>query len=172
MKAYPSPNSIHNEASSTFMVLPGVSDKDGHLWVLMEDLLYATVVRAPSDVSMTRLLSIICPVVLFVAEVILAGKVVGRILAGRVTGGRWRGRLAVIESWKQSETDIANIQVKTGGDIPCLRPESAAECRESDKWAWSSNAPYGLLSSSFHIVVVGRWVVDIPPCNGLTQIDW
>ena len=87
------------------MVLPGVSDKDGHLWVLMEDLLYATVVRAPSDVSMTRLLSIICPVVLFVAEVILAGKVVGRILAGRVTGGRWRGRLAVIESWRQSETD-------------------------------------------------------------------
>lgn len=87
------------------MILPGISDKDKHLRVLVEDLLYATIVRAPSEISMTRLLSIVCPVVLFVAEVILAGKVVGRILAGRVTGGRWRGRLAVIESWKQSETD-------------------------------------------------------------------
>lgn len=87
------------------MVLPGISDKDGHLRVLVEDLLYATIVHAASDVSMTWLLSTICPVVLFVAEIILAGKVVGRILAGRVTGGRWRGRLAVIESWRQSETD-------------------------------------------------------------------
>lgn len=87
------------------MVLPGVSDKDGHLRVLVEDLLYATIVRASSEVSMARLLSIIRPVVLFVAKVILTGKVVGRILAGRVTGGRWRGRLAVIESWRQSETD-------------------------------------------------------------------
>ena len=87
------------------MVLARICDENRHLGVLMEDLLYATIVRAPSEISMTRLLSIVCPVVLFVAEVILAGKVVGRILAGRVTGGRWRGRLAVIESWRQSETD-------------------------------------------------------------------
>lgn len=31
--------------------------------------------------------------------------------------------------------------------------ENAAECKESDRWgSWRSNAPYGLLSSSFHMV--------------------
>jgi hypothetical protein len=40
-----------------------------------------------------------------------------------------------------------------------MRPllgEIVAECKDSERRASSSNAPYGLLSSSFHMVLGGR----------------
>lgn len=67
------------------MVLPGVCYENWHLRVLVEDLFYATVVHAPPEISMAGLLSIIRPVVLFIAEVVLVRQVLGRVLTGRMT---------------------------------------------------------------------------------------
>lgn len=97
-QTYPSPYSIDDKASATFMVLAGVCDENRHLGVLMEDLLYATVVHAPSKIPMTGLLSIVRLSRFLVTQVILMGQVIRRVLAGRVTRWRGRGGLAVKQS--------------------------------------------------------------------------
>lgn len=78
------------------MILPRVRDENRHFGVLMENLLYTTIVGTPTEKPMTTLLGIVSSVILFIAEFILAGEEVGRILAGRATGRRRRSRLAVI----------------------------------------------------------------------------
>lgn len=78
------------------MVLPRIRDENRHLRVLMENLLYTTVVHTPSEKPRTSLLSTVCPLILFITELILAGQEIGRILAGRVTGGGRRSRLVFI----------------------------------------------------------------------------
>ena len=97
-QAYPSPYSVDDETSTTFVVLPGVRYKNRHLGVLVEDLLYARVVHTPSEISVVGRLGIVCSIILFIAKIILVGQVVRRILARRMAGGRGRGGLAVKQS--------------------------------------------------------------------------
>lgn len=97
---YASPYSIDNKAPSTFMVLASICDENRHLRVLMEDLLYATVVHTPSKIPMTRLLLLLLRIIrprnrLIVTQVMLMGQVIRRVLARRMTRRRGRGGLAV-----------------------------------------------------------------------------
>lgn len=81
------------------MVLARICDENRHLGVLMEDLLYATVVHAPSKIPMTSLLRIIRLRRLIVTQIILMGQVIWRVLARRMTRRRGRGGLAVKQSY-------------------------------------------------------------------------
>lgn len=91
------------------MVLPRIRDENRHLRVLVEDLLYTTVINTPPKESRTSLLSTVCPLILFITKLILAGQEIGRILAGRTTGRGRRGRLLFIkQSYRQPESVIAS----------------------------------------------------------------
>lgn len=137
-QAYPSPYSVNNETSSAFMILPGVGDENRHLGVLVEDLLYATVVHTPTKIPMTRRLGIVRPIILLVAKVILMGQVIGRILARRVTGGRGRGGLAVKEGYTAIIISNHTIKLKqrsgnTDGQkerLNAANPTNEARCRK------------------------------------------
>lgn len=94
--SYPSPYRIDNETSTTLMVLPRIRDENRHLRVLMEDLLYTTVVHTPPEKPRASLLNTVCPLILFITELILAGQEIGRILARCVTGGGRRTRFVFI----------------------------------------------------------------------------
>lgn len=54
------------------MVLPRICDKNRHLRVLMENLLYTTVVHTPPEKPRTSLLGTVCPLILFITKLILA----------------------------------------------------------------------------------------------------
>ena len=120
------------------MILPGVGDENRHLGVLVEDLLYATVVHTPTKIPMTRRLGIVRPIILLVAKVIFMGQVIGRILARRVTGGRGRGGLAVKEGY--TAIIISNNAIKlnqrsgnTDGQkerLNAANPTNEARCRK------------------------------------------
>lgn len=84
--AYPSAKSVDDEAPAAFMILPGIRDEDGHVGILIEDLLYPAIVYTLPDISRVRLLGVISLAVI-VAEIIRLGNVVGRHV-GRWTGGR------------------------------------------------------------------------------------
>lgn len=44
MSTYSSPNGIDDKASTTFMILASIRNENRHFWVLIEDLLDATIV--------------------------------------------------------------------------------------------------------------------------------
>jgi hypothetical protein len=91
---YSSSDSVYDEATTSLVVLPGVGDKDRHLRILIEELLYATVVYTFASVSGTGLLSIIF------GRVIVACFLWLRVVCIGVGGlaGRWRGIVGVVES--------------------------------------------------------------------------
>lgn len=51
------------------MILPGIRDEDGHVGILIEDLLYAAIVNTLPDISLVHLLGVISLAVI-VAEII------------------------------------------------------------------------------------------------------
>lgn len=46
LAAYPCADGIDDVSATAFKALAGVGDDDGELWILVEDLLYATIVAA------------------------------------------------------------------------------------------------------------------------------
>lgn len=136
-RPYPSPYRVYNKTPTALMILPRIRDENRHLRVLMEDLLYTTVVDTPPEKPRASL-STVFPLILFITNLILAGQEIGRILAGRATGGRRRSRFLFIkQSYRQPESVITTARFRT----LCLRPERAAEWSESDRCASLSNAP-------------------------------
>lgn len=76
------------------MILPGIGDENRHFRILVQNLLYATVVNALAEVA-PRLLSRVS-IFIIITEVLAASQVVGGFLGGLVGGGR-RGVLAIVE---------------------------------------------------------------------------
>lgn len=94
MRTYTGPYGIDDETPTTFMVLPGVGDKDRHVQVFVEDLLYATVIDTLPAVSRS-VLSTICWTI-FVAKIGFICNVIRGVIA--VVCARRRAGFAVDKS--------------------------------------------------------------------------
>lgn len=87
VKAYPSPYRVDNEAAAALMVLPGVSNDNRHLGVLVEDLLYPAIINTLPGISLVLFLDVISLAVVVVGEIGRVRNVVGSLVGGLV-GGR------------------------------------------------------------------------------------
>lgn len=82
---YRCPDGVHNESSSTFMVLSSIRNQDRHLRVLVENLLNPTIVNTLPRVLLTGSAII----GLFgVAQVFWMGDEIRRVKVGIAAGGR------------------------------------------------------------------------------------
>lgn len=120
------------------MVLPGVRNKDRHLGFLVEDLLYTAVVDTLANIPCTLVLAVV------LVRVIVAETISVCVIKSLVRWAGGRRVFAVVGSFSRLE--------RIGHGAGYIRGERVAEFTDSDRWASWSNAPYGLLSSSFHMV--------------------
>lgn len=138
------------------MILAGVGDQYWHVRVLIQYLLNATVVNAL--LAFRRLLTVTLEIIFVLIFSIGQSRYIIRWL--RRYGRRWRGAITVVGSFELYEYLVSRALRQTplaGGEASAnLRGETAPECIESERWpSGRSNAPYGLLSSSFHMACDG-----------------
>lgn len=95
---HPSSDGIHDVAPATFVIFSGIGDENRHFRILVQDLLYATVVNALAGIAPSFLPGV--SIFLIIAEILLASQVVGRVLRRGLVGGGRRGVLAIVERLK------------------------------------------------------------------------
>lgn len=119
---YRGSDSIDNKAASTFVILAGIGDQDGHFGVFVENLLNPAVVN-----TLSWVLFACCAIggFLGIAEIIRMSDIVWRIQVGISAGGR--SRIMLVNGYRGSEI------CSEPGERWDLRGESAAECNESDR---------------------------------------